>query len=82
MFALLDFSGLGLRSTEFTARLLDEASVVAVPGTAFGDQGHGYFQISFAEGEITLNAAAAAIRAFAEMCLNSTSSAVRSEHMA
>lgn len=75
MFALLDVSGLGLQSPEFATRLLDEASVAVVPGTAFSDQGQDYVRVSFAEGEATLNAAATAIRAFAQACLQTTSPA-------
>ncbi|WP_424980542.1 pyridoxal phosphate-dependent aminotransferase [Leisingera sp. S232] len=69
MFALVDISGLGLSSTEFAARLLDEESVAVIPGTAFSDNGHSYIRVSFSEGEETLQAAAAAIRNFSERCL-------------
>ena len=81
MFALLDISGLGMRSTGFAARLLDETNVAVVPGTAFCDQGHSYVRVSFAEGEATLRAAAGKIRAFAETSLTSASPNVRTENM-
>ena len=38
----------GLSSEEFCERLLNEASVAIVPGTAFGDCGEGYARISYA----------------------------------
>ena len=64
MFALLDISSLGLGSVEFSARLLDEVYVAVIPGTAFSGSGGAYVRVSFAEGEDTLRAAAAAIRGF------------------
>lgn len=38
----------GLSSEEFATRLLNEAHVAIVPGTAFGDCGEGYARISYA----------------------------------
>lgn len=38
----------GMSSEEFCQRLLDEASVAIVPGTAFGDGGEGYARVSYA----------------------------------
>ncbi|MEW6202039.1 MAG: LL-diaminopimelate aminotransferase [bacterium] len=37
----------GYKSIDFTARLLDEAGVLVTPGVGFGDEGEGYFRISF-----------------------------------
>lgn len=36
----------GLSSTEFTAKLLDEAGVVTTPGNGFGDAGEGYVRFT------------------------------------
>jgi aminotransferase len=38
----------GLASEEFCQRLLDEANVAIVPGTAFGESGEGFLRISYA----------------------------------
>ena len=38
----------GLSSEEFCERLLDEANVAIVPGTAFGEAGEGYARMSYA----------------------------------
>ncbi len=38
----------GMTSDEFATRFLEEESVAAVPGTAFGDSGEGYLRISYA----------------------------------
>jgi aspartate/methionine/tyrosine aminotransferase len=41
-------SALGMPSKEIADRLLDEAGVAALPGTAFGRYGEGYLRFSFA----------------------------------
>jgi aspartate/methionine/tyrosine aminotransferase len=41
-------SGLGLSSKELADRLLNEAGVALLPGTAFGMHGEGYLRLSFA----------------------------------
>jgi len=38
----------GMTSDEFATRFLEEESVAAVPGTAFGDSGEGFLRISYA----------------------------------
>ena len=43
-----NISGVGLKSMDFCARLLDEEKVAAVPGIAFGAEG--YLRISYATG--------------------------------
>src|SRR5262249_32358072 len=43
-----NITGLGLASKEFADRLLTEAGVALLPGTAFGKQGEGYLRLSFA----------------------------------
>ena len=41
---------MGLTSTEFATRLLEEERVAMVPGTAFGEYGEGFVRCSFATG--------------------------------
>jgi len=43
-----NISKFGMSSEEFCERLIDEASVAIVPGTAFGDCGEGFARISYA----------------------------------
>ena len=40
--------GTGLKSKDFSLRLLDEENVACVPGTAFGPSGEGYVRCSYA----------------------------------
>ncbi|GAF06194.1 aspartate aminotransferase [Paenibacillus pini JCM 16418] len=47
----------GLSSNEFAERLLLEAKVAAVPGTAFGSSGEGFLRCSYATSVIQLNEA-------------------------
>ena len=43
-----NISKFGMPSEEFCRRLMEEAGVVIVPGTAFGDCGEGFARISYA----------------------------------
>jgi aspartate aminotransferase len=43
-----NISRTGVPSDEFANRLLNEAGVAALPGTAFGEYGEGYLRLSFA----------------------------------
>ena len=43
-----NISGYGMTSEQFCERLINEAGVAIVPGTAFGDCGEGYARISYA----------------------------------
>ncbi len=47
----------GMTSDEFAAKFLEEESVAAVPGTAFGDSGEGFLRISYAYSLDTLKIA-------------------------
>jgi len=47
-----------MTSAEFATRCLDEARVVLVPGSAFGDPGEGYFRVALTVGEDRLREAA------------------------
>src|SRR5436190_14181556 len=56
--------GTGLASEEFANRLLNEAGVAALPGTAFGDYGAGYLRFSFANSLSNIESALERIRNF------------------
>jgi aminotransferase len=47
-YAFPDISSCGLKSREFSLRLLHEQKVALVPGTAFGSSGEGHVRCSFA----------------------------------
>jgi aspartate/methionine/tyrosine aminotransferase len=63
-----NISGVGLSSDEFASRLLDEAGVAALSGTAFGDYGEGYIRLSFANSLAHLESALERIRKFVSSC--------------
>ena len=54
--AWLHFAG-GLTQGEVAERLLQEAGVAVLPGTAFGAHGEGYLRISYANSEANLRLA-------------------------
>jgi aspartate/methionine/tyrosine aminotransferase len=57
-------SSFGLPSKEIADRLLVEAGVAALPGTAFGTQGEGYLRLSFANSLSNIETALERIRGF------------------
>jgi aspartate/methionine/tyrosine aminotransferase len=59
-----NISALGKPSSEFANRLLNEAGVAALPGTAFGEYGEGYIRFSFANSLPNIQTALERIRAF------------------
>jgi len=59
-----NISGTRLASEEFANRLLNEAGVAALPGTAFGDYGAGYLRLSFANSLSNIESALERIRNF------------------
>ena len=59
-----NISGAGLPSDEFANRLLNEAGVAALPGTAFGDYGEGYLRFSFANSLSNIESALERIKSF------------------
>ena len=58
-------SSFGRTSKEIADRLLDEAGVAALPGTAFGSHGEGYLRFSFANSLANIETALERIRGFA-----------------
>ncbi|MEG6567999.1 pyridoxal phosphate-dependent aminotransferase [Thermoanaerobacterium saccharolyticum] len=56
----------GLTSLEFAKKLLYEAKVAAVPGSAFGEHGEGYIRMSYATSMENLKEAVKRIREFME----------------
>ena len=59
-----NISGLGRSSKEIADRLLNEAGVAALPGTAFGRHGEGYLRFSFANSLMNIETALDRIRNF------------------
>jgi aspartate aminotransferase len=64
-YAFPNIRALGSSSATIQARLLDEAGVATLPGTAFGAFGEGYLRLSYATAPENLQAAVAAIGRFA-----------------
>lgn len=56
----------GLTTDRLAARLLDDAGVATIPGTAFGERGGGYLRLSFAGAERDLVEGGGRLRAFVE----------------
>jgi len=61
-----DISGTGLSGAELTDRLLHEAGVCVLPGTAFGGLGGDHIRISYANSQANLTEALSRIRALVE----------------
>jgi len=59
-----NISSFGRTSKEIADRLLSEAGVAALPGTAFGAQGEGYLRFSFANSLSNIETALERIRGF------------------
>jgi len=59
-----NISGVELPSEEFANRLLNQAGVAALAGSAFGDYGEGYLRLSFASSLANIESALERIRAF------------------
>ena len=47
-YAFPNIKSFGIRSNELAARILDEAGVALLPGSAFGAHGEGYLRLSYA----------------------------------
>jgi aspartate/methionine/tyrosine aminotransferase len=56
-YAFVDGRETGLDALDLADRLLQEAHVAVVPGTAFGDLGEGHFRLSFATDDDSLTQA-------------------------
>jgi len=63
-YAFPSISGTGLSSEEFAQRLLREAQVVAVPGSAFGSGGEGFIRCTYASSQAQLDEALERMRKF------------------
>ncbi len=61
-----DISGTGLTGADLSERLLQEAGVCVLPGTAFGGVGTNHIRISYANSRENLTEALARIRRFVE----------------
>jgi len=62
-YAFPDITGTGLTSAQLAARLLADAGVAALSGTAFGGHGEGFLRFSYANSVENIQSALAAIRA-------------------
>jgi aspartate/methionine/tyrosine aminotransferase len=62
-------AAVGLSSDEFANRLLNEAGVAVLPGTAFGEYGEGYIRLSFANSLTNIEEALERIRSFVNSCM-------------
>ena len=47
-YCFINISKFGFTSEQFAIRLMNEAKVVIIPGTAFGEHGEGYLRLSYA----------------------------------
>ena len=61
-YAFPNITGTGLTADELAGRLLREAGVAALAGTAFGRQGEGFLRISYANSVANIEAALDAIK--------------------
>ena len=61
-YAFPNITGTGLSAATLQARLLNEAGVAALSGTAFGSWGEGFLRLSYANSVENISAALAAIR--------------------
>jgi aspartate/methionine/tyrosine aminotransferase len=59
-------TGLGMPSSTLADRLLNEAGVSLLPGSAFGEYGEGFLRISFANSLSEIESALQRIEKFAE----------------
>jgi len=62
----LDFRALGMTSLDICERLLEQAGVGLVPGSAFGEQGEGFVRMTIAASDETIEAGFRAIMEWVE----------------
>ena len=65
-YAFPNVSGTGLAAKELADRLLDEAGVAVLAGTAFGEHGEGYLRLSYANSLENIEQALASMRSLLE----------------
>ena len=65
-YAFPNVSGTGLAAKELADRLLDEAGVAVLAGTAFGEYGEGYLRLSYANSLENIEQALASMRSLLE----------------
>ena len=65
-YVFVDIRGFGMTSAEFCNRLLDEAKVVWIPGSAFGECGEGFARAAYTCSEEDLREAVERVRNFCE----------------
>ena len=65
-YAFSNIKSFGKTSKEFAVEILQEAKVVCVPGSAFGEMGEGYIRLSFANSDENLYEAVKRIKNYIE----------------
>jgi aspartate/methionine/tyrosine aminotransferase len=65
-YAFPNIEGTGLDERELSSRLLSEAGVAVLPGTAFGEAGKGFIRLAYTQSEDELTTGLERIRAFVE----------------
>lgn len=65
-YVFADIRNFGMSSVEFCDRLLDEARVVCIPGSAFGECGEGFIRIAYTCSEDDLHEAIRRLKKFCE----------------
>jgi aspartate/methionine/tyrosine aminotransferase len=65
-YAFPNISGTGFDERELADRLLTEAGVAVLPGTAFGEAGKGFIRLAYTQSEDELRLGLDAIRGFLE----------------
>ena len=65
-YVFADISSFGLSSVEFCNRLLDQAKVVCIPGSAFGECGEGFVRIAYTCSDEDVKEAVRRIAAFCD----------------
>jgi aspartate/methionine/tyrosine aminotransferase len=65
-YAFPNIEGTGFDERELSSRLLSEAGVAVLPGTAFGEAGKGFIRLAYTQSEDELTTGLERIRAFVE----------------
>jgi len=63
-YAFPNITGTGLDEKDLARRLLDEAGVALLPGTAFGASGAGFLRLAYTQSIETLDAALTTVAQF------------------
>jgi aspartate/methionine/tyrosine aminotransferase len=67
-YAFPDVSRLNVPSAEIANKLLEEAKVASIPGSAFGAAGEGYLRFSFATSQQNIEEGISRVKAWRSKC--------------